>query len=227
MKKTKAHCNSCGGVKNHEVLHSETSSWSDDEHQISGSDQFDTLKCGGCDAIKLRHKSSFSESDEDEVTYFPPAIFRKPPAWFDKLRKKLKGKDRFVHRLLKEVYVALQHDLPALAVMGVRALLEAVMISKVGDQGTFAHNIAEFERLGYVSRLERARLEAILEAGHATIHRDYEPETDDVITALNVAEQIVETVYLHDDEIAALSERVPPRAPRAPRNKKPSNPPAA
>lgn len=67
--------------------------------------------------------------------------------------------------------MALQHDLPALAVMGIRALLEAVMISKAGDHGTFSENIAEFEKLGYVSKLQRARLETILEAGHATIHR--------------------------------------------------------
>jgi hypothetical protein len=225
MDKTRAHCNPCGGIKHHEVLHTETSTWSDDNHHIHGADQFQTLKCSGCDAIKLRHTSSFSESDEDDVTYFPPAVFRRQPAWFEDLRRKLKREERFVDRLLKEIYVALQHDLPALAVMGIRALLEAVMISKAGDQGTFGENIAEFEKQGYVSKLQRARLETILEAGHATIHRDYAPDTKDVITALNVAEQIVETVYLHDDEIDALRERVPPRPPRAAKKKKKEPPP--
>jgi hypothetical protein len=216
----KAHCNVCGGSKNHIALHSESTSWADEDHQVSGSDQFEMLKCAGCDTIKLRHTSSFSEDDEDEIVYFPPAIFRRPPAWFGSLKKKLKGDSRVVERLLKEIYVALQNDLPALAVMGIRALLEGVMIAKVSDQGSFVQNIGEFERLGYVSKLQRSRLETILEAGHATIHRDYEPETDDVITALNVAEQIIETVYLYDDEIAALRARVPPRPPKPPKSPK-------
>ena len=98
--------------------------------------------------------------------------------------------------------------------MGVRSLLEKIMVSKTGDLGSFVQNIAEFERLGYVSRIQRERLEAILEAGHAAIHRTFKPSKKDVITLVDLTEHIVETVYLHEAKVTALKKRVPPRVPK-------------
>ena len=211
MSTTKAHCNTCGGDRNHEVLHSERTTWSDDEHPISGSDTYETLKCCGCEAIKLRHTSYFSEDDVPKVYYFPPAIFRRSPDWFSDLWLELKPEDEFVEALLKEIYIGLQNNLPTLATMGVRALLERIMISRASDQGTFTKNIAEFERLGHVSKLQRERLETILEAGHAAIHRSYTPKVKEVVTLLDITEHIVESVFLHEAKIEELKKKVPAR----------------
>ncbi|MFM0428998.1 DUF4145 domain-containing protein [Paraburkholderia aspalathi] len=123
----------------------------------------------------------------------------------------LAAEEQFVDALLKEIYVAIHNNLRSLAAMGVRSLVEKVMISKAGDKGSFLKNIAEFERLGYVSRIQRERIEAILEAGHAAIHRDFMPTTSDVITLVDIAEHIVETVYLHESKVNELRKRVPPR----------------
>jgi hypothetical protein len=211
MGTTKAHCNTCGGNRNHEVVHSETTSWRDDDHNVSGSDEYETLKCLGCENIKLRHTSWFSEDHESTVNYFPPAIFRPRPKWMEQLWIELPAEDVFVDKLLQEIYVAIHNNLRSLAAMGVRSLVEKVMVSKAGDKGSFLKNIAEFERLGYVSRIQRERIEAILEAGHAAIHRDFSPTTKDVITLVDIAEHIVETVYLHESKVNELRKRVPPR----------------
>lgn len=211
MSSIKAHCNECGGDRNHEVLHSENTSWSDDESGVDGADKYETLKCMGCEKIKLRHTSWFSEIDEPIVNYFPAAIFRPRPRWFSDLRRELSSSNDFVRMLLTEIYVALQNNLPSLAAMGVRSLIEKVMISKTGDKGSFVKNIAEFEKLGYVSRIQRERLEAILDAGHAAIHRAFTPNTKDVVTLVDIAEHIVETVYLHGAKIKDLKKRVPSR----------------
>jgi Domain of unknown function (DUF4145) len=208
---TKAHCNSCGKYRNHEILHSELTSWADSDYDVSGNDSYETLKCCGCELIKLRHTSWNSEERESSVYYFPPEIFRRNPDWFSDLWRELNGEHEFVEDLLKEIYIALQNNLPSLATMGIRALLEQIMISKSGDHGTFAKNIAEFERLGHVSKLQRERLEAILEAGHAAIHRAYKPKIKDVITLLDITEHIVESVFLHEAQIEALKKRVPAR----------------
>jgi hypothetical protein len=211
MPTTKAHCNDCSGSRNHDVLHSERTSWRDDEQGISGGDTYDTLKCCGCELVKLRHTSWFSEDDEPTVLYFPPSISRRRPDWFADLLDELKEGEEFVENLLEEVYVAVQNDLPRLATMGVRALLERIMISKADDQGTFAKNIAKFEALGHVSKLQRERLETILEAGHAAIHRAYTPRVKDVVTLLDITEHIVQSVYLHERKVADLKKNVPAR----------------
>jgi hypothetical protein len=199
-------------------LHAEKTSWSDDRYGISGGDKYETLKCLGCDTVILRHTSWFSEEDEPKTTYFPPAIFRKKPDWFPQLWLELREEDEFVRLLLDEIYVALQNNLPRLATMGVRSLLEKVMISKTGDRGSFAGNATEFERLGFVSRVQRERVEAILEAGHATIHRDFSPTREDVITLVDIAEHIVESVFLHDTRVNAVRQRIPPRRNRGREN---------
>ena len=218
MTKILAHCNVCGGDRNHDELHVEKTRWSDADDCVNGGNIYRTIKCGGCDSIKLMHVAWNSEQDDSEIDYFPPAVFRKHPDWFDLLSLELDDKDMFVEVLLNEIYVALHNNLLNLAAMGVRSLLEKVMISKTGDQGGFDKNITEFERLGYVSKIERKRLEAILDAGHAAIHRDYKPKRADVITLVDIAEHIIETVFIHEKPIAELSKRVPIRPPR-PKNK--------
>jgi hypothetical protein len=211
MTNTHAHCNKCGGNRNHGVLHAEKTSWDDVDQGIYGGDAYETLKCLGCDAVILRHTSWFSEDDAPTVNYFPPAIFRKQPDWFGELWLELRSEDEFVQTLLNEIYVALQNNLPSLAAMGVRSLLEKIMVSKTSDRGTFAANIAEFEKQGFVSRVQRERVEAILEVGHAAIHRDFTPTSAEVITLVDIAEHIVESVYLHGSRVEEVRKRIPPR----------------
>jgi hypothetical protein len=207
---TQAQCNACGGDRNHTILHAEPSSWSDDEDGIAGRDLYEMLRCNGCDDIKLRHTSWFSGDDGPTITYFPPSIFRPKPAWLNILWLQHGGE--VVRELLSEVYSALQNNQPRLAAMGVRATLEQIMVSKVGDQRSFARNLAEFEAKGFVSPVQRERLEAILEAGHASIHRSYKPSHADLVTLVDLTEHIVETVYLHESAVALLKNRVPPRS---------------
>jgi hypothetical protein len=208
---TKAHCNTCGGDRNHTILHTESALWSDDENGISGRDLYEMLRCNGCDDIKLRHTSRFSGDDGPTITYFPPSIFRPKPAWLNILWFQ-QAEGLVVQELLSEVYSALQNNQPRLAAMGVRATLEQIMVSRVGDQRSFAKNLAEFEAKGFVSPVQRERLEAILEAGHASIHRSYKPSQADLVTLVDLTEHIVESVYLHESAVALLKNRVPPRS---------------
>lgn len=212
MKSAKVHCNECGGERHHTILHSERTSWASENDEISGSDTYDMLKCNGCDAVRLRHISMFSEDDAPSVTFLPPAIARRQPDWLSNdLWKVLPDEEGFVESLLREIYVALHNNLPRLATMGVRSLIEKMMIAKVGDLGTFSGNMEAFEKAGYVSSLQKERLKTILEAGHATTHRDFLPSSKDVNTVVDIAEHVVETLYLHQSRVDDLKRRVPPR----------------
>lgn len=213
----KVHCNTCGGDRNHRVLHSDSNRWNDDDHTISGGTTYEMLKCGGCDSVVLRESEWFSEDIDERgqvvptVRYYPPATFRPKPKWLIELWLQLPSKEHPLHDLLAEVYVALQNDQRSLAAMGIRALLEQIMISKVGDHGTFVRNLAQFELGGFVSRLQRERLETILEAGHAAIHRGYKPSMEDLVTLVDLTEVIVQTIYLHGSKVEAIKKKLPER----------------
>lgn len=203
---TKAHCNTCDGEKNHEVLFTTRTSWNNDEFGIGGADIYEVLKCGGCDQLILKHTSRFSEEPEPRVRYYPPSAARKEPRWmYD-----MSGPNvDFVRALLKEIYIGVQNDTTMTATMGVRALLEHVMISVVGDNGSFTANLEKFTEQGNISVKQRDILDAVLEAGHAAIHRAYQPTDEDLITCIDIAESVLQTVYVHPEKAAELAKKIP------------------
>lgn len=217
----KAHCNNCGGIRNHRILYDENQRWEEvveNQYEIYGEDTFTLLKCEGCESITLLHEDWFSEATDEQghpyvnETYYPPAISRPEPRWLHSLRNPLAPEDQqLVWSLLNEIYRALHNNCLRLAVMGARALLEQIMLSKVEDQGTFGSNLDAFEASGHLSRQQRASIEPILEAGHAAIHRGFNPTTEDVNTVIDVTESIVESTFVHTEKVLQLASRVPPR----------------
>lgn len=202
------HCNRCGGETNHISLKAIEEPWEQDigtRHSIYGSSTHNLLRCAGCGEIKLRVTSWFSEetgADGDPIIkeiFYPPAISRQVPDWF-----RLLDNEWHITKLLNEVYVATQNGAKSLAAMGLRAVVEAVMLDKVGDHGSFARNLVEFEAQGFISRIQKASLLTALELGHASIHRSYEPSNDQLDIATDIVEGLVHQLYVlnHSAEVA-------------------------
>jgi hypothetical protein len=222
----KAHCNNCSGDRKHVVANLHQFPWSqeiDDGFTIDGEERYELLQCAGCDAVTLRHSSFHSEVTDDEgrvtptITYYPPPTFRRIPKWLHGITLS-HGKDfsvvwlpDFVVRLMREVYTALHGECLSLAAMGVRALLEAVMIEHVGDCGSFQKNLEAFQAKGHISQSQSKVLETTLEVGHASIHRRYAPSRDDITLVLDMTENIIEMLYISHEKAAALRKRIPPR----------------
>ena len=211
----KAHCNTCGGERNHERLNKIQKNWSEEVgggYPVSGGDTYYVLECRGCESLKILHESWFSEDTDlngDQCisqVYYPSSIFRPLPRWFKSL-------DRTWHiaKLLREIYQAMQNDAPSLAAMGIRAVIEAIMIDKVGDQGTFKKNLAEFQAKGFISTFQLGILEAVLELGHASIHREFIPGSDQLEVALDIMENLVHELYLLEDRAKATVKSIPQR----------------
>ncbi len=224
------YCNKCGLHTNHDVVASEHGTGHEQEaDDVWFMNAYDMLKCRGCLSITMRHtyghKSDVYPNSPPEVTYYPPRIARRAPCWIPKLASgELISGDELVPRpiggLMLEIYTAVQSDLRRLVAMGVRAVLESVMVERVSDQRSFKANLDAFVKAGYLSVRQQGHLEAILEAGHAAMHRVWEPTADHINILLDITESIIETVYLHERGAAALDRAVPRQPPRrsAPKN---------
>jgi hypothetical protein len=116
-----------------------------------------------------------------------------------------------VGELLEEIYEALHANSRRLAAMGIRTLVEQVMQDKVGDQGSFTKTIETFCRKGHIAPLQKKRLNTILEAGHASVHRQFKPDPEDLRTALDIVESLIAEICVHPDRAKRLAERVPAR----------------
>jgi hypothetical protein len=215
----KSHCNSCGGPTNHSVLHKVTESGVDRIEEGIGIDWEKShmmVRCCGCDCISLRVVSSNSECCDEEgrplldVRYYPPRIFRAKPLWLLELGLLSKCPPE-IPELLDELYVCLQNDCSRAATMAARALLEHILISTCGDQGTFKDNVEAFEKAGHLSRTQRRFLNTVLDAGHATIHRSFNPSRDDLSTVVDIVENLVGLLYVQKEKIELLKKRIPLR----------------
>ena len=97
--------------------------------------------------------------------------------------------------------------------MGIRALPEQVMILKVGDQGSFAKTLDVFCEKGLASPVQRDAIKAVLDVGHAAMHRKFNPTQSDLHLALDIAEGIFAAIYVHVPTAGQLSNRTPRRTP--------------
>ncbi len=153
-------------------------------------------------------------TNDEEALYYPSPISRKPPDWLWRLRFLFRDSDTNLGELLQEIYQAVQGKQHRLALMGVRAFLEQLMIAKVGDHHSFTANLNKFVEHGYIAKIQKSAIEHILDSGHAAIHRGYKPIENDLNAALNIVEGVTEAIYFHEEEAKEVAARVPPRAPR-------------
>jgi ribosomal protein L37E len=210
---TESHCNRCGPNIYHTVL-----------AVSSDVERYEMLRCRGCGQASFRviRRGKVLFHDQTPVTYFPPAIARREPywvgySWVDQFESDDSPEAKIpetIRRIMHEVYIALQNNSRSLRAMGIRATLEFAMIDTIGDRGKLIMNLDEFEKAGYLSERQRTALDTILDAGHAAIHRGWEPTDDDIGILLDVTESVIESVYLHEARAERLEKGIPKRLPR-------------
>ena len=190
----------------------------DPRDDITGTDLYELLKCAGCGHVVFRHTATHSQNYDDEgnlkemVTYSPPKQIRRKPSLFSAVAGGIQLVMRdVISNLLDEIYIALHSECPRLAAMGIRSLIEHIVIDKVGDQGTFKKNLDKFREEGFISESERTLVDTTLEVGHASTHRDYKPRMDVLISCLNISEALVNRLYLWPLQAKSIDKTIPKR----------------
>lgn len=220
--KRRAPCNRCVQSTNHDVLWEMERPWSeqlDDEgcYRIEGSDTYTVVQCAGCDAVRLIHRHWFSEETDPDGTplihtdYFPPTVTRQRPSWRRNLFPFHMVVANEFNPLFDEIYSAHAAGSYRLAVMGIRALTEKIMVEQVGKLGTFAQTVDAFFQKGFVAAVQQDLFRSVLvEAGHAAMHRGFQPQKDDVETLLDIVESLIDTIYFQPMRAGAVEEKLPP-----------------
>jgi hypothetical protein len=141
-----SYCQRCGGDRHHAVVAEEDRYWSDEEAAIDGGDTWSILECRGCRNIAFVHTHWFSEDWEigddgpEPIVHrdlYPPSPSRPTPEWTSELWLALTREDQWVVKLHGDIYAALGTEAFSLATMGIRAIVDFVVTSKVGDTGGF------------------------------------------------------------------------------------------
>lgn len=206
--KRKLHCNSCAGERWHLLLHQVQKSWQEDDEPGNFYEEicdYMLAECSGCEEVSLHTEWRSSSSSEVILSRWPPKISRKEPRWLFSLLVSENFNNPYKYEFLKEIYIALSNNNLRLAVIGVRALLEQVMIESVGDQKSFKENLNKFMENGYISRVQKDTIVPVLEAGHASMHRGFKAKKAEVEALVDVVENIIESIYINHQKLAKIA----------------------
>lgn len=182
-------------------------SWSDED--IGGGAEHFFLKCRGCDHVSYRRQSWFSEVQDydgrpivkDDIFPKSPQV-RERPSWFSDLPLEIRQPG--LYSMLEQVYDAFDRGQFWMAIMGVRAVVENLMLSKISDQKSFKDNLAEFTKQGFITDTHRLALGAAIEKGSAAIHKADMPTAEQCLAAIQVSENVIEAVLVVPTKEAKL-----------------------
>lgn len=209
--KVKWHCNLCLRKTNHTVLYTTTKRDVTETHgeNFDVEETIYTLaECDGCEYVTMKTVWSIN-GEGDMVDQYPPALARRRPPWMHELFLEDFLGSQSKYKLLQELYTGIGAQNWWLTMLGVRSLLEFVMVEKVGDNGSFVKNLEKFLEGGFVSKLQLDALGPLIEAGHATTHRGYQPSPADVNVVMDILENVLESIYVTTARAKRL--KVPPR----------------
>jgi hypothetical protein len=179
------------------------------------------LQCRGCEAIFFQTEEISSAGDiyvEIEtgetspvpiIEQWPAPEKRKKPDWHDAIFVV----DHDLGMLLRDVYGALNNDLPVLAAIAIRTMFDrASELLGVQTKKSFADKLGELVLRGKIGEEEGSVLNVLTDAGSAAAHRGWRPTTDDLATMTGIIENFLYRTFVIPRDAQALKTRVPPRA---------------
>jgi len=215
----KSICSSCDKETWHETLFEKN--YQDTKHKDYDSCSKSVVtECCGCEQTHYFLTSWTQNKDGSGIDslnewVFPPKNIHQSPNWYIDFAFSTifdEGDDKkHVSDLLRESHIALENNCPRLGIMGIRALLEHMMISKIGDNKSFKDNLHEFQSKGFISKIQCESVKHVLEAGHAAIHRTHTPSQGELIAALEIVEGLIEILYINPDKSRWVSSNVKKR----------------
>lgn len=224
---TKAHCNGCLKVTNQTLLYKKDVAEFSELGDRFAIDIYQTLQCKGCEhvtfrLVRLRDEAMNEDgSPYEHEVYYPPEKSRQQPEWLGDL---ITEHDQFpIFVLMDEIYSALYDRLNSLASMGIRTLIDMVMVAKVGDCGSFESKLSAFQKSGFIAEKQKDFIINTINTGSASAHRGHRPDTKDLTLLLNIAESLIENVFIFPKRSEEASKQIPPRTPRVRKNGTPSN----
>ncbi len=197
-------CNVCSVKTNHYVLNSVGVSW-DDGVCGSGHDEYEIIKCAGCDNISFRIGSTNDEdyyelNDEfgDPVDRIFPERERVYPKRLP-IRKFIKGADCLPAKVLvmyRETYIALAAELKLLVGIGIRALVEAVCLEEQSTRGDLKMKIDDLVVKNVLTKGNADILHKTRFLGNSAAHEIEPPSDAEIDVAFDIVENLLETVYI-------------------------------
>jgi len=207
-------CYNCGVETSHEILNSVDQEWSEIFDVIDNpvplkTLSYRTLQCKGCEHISLQditmtpnvvgEKGNFITKEEAHL--YPPRI---------RGRKYLDGYEELPFNVLfiyEETYAALCHGLQILTGVGVRAIVETVCKQKNASGKYIYDKIDNLVELGVLTKSQAKSLHELRSLGNEAAHEVGAYDEQTLSTAMDIAENLLQNVYIIPQTTEKLKNR--------------------
>lgn len=191
-------CKNCDNATNHKVCSSVTSSWGNED--IQGVDEYEIIRCLGCDGISFRIASSNSEDFEvdNEGNY---SYLESQEIYPNRLMGRVPLKDIYslpdkVRSIYTETHAALCTRLQILAGVGIRALVEAVCSEEKARGRNLERKIDDLVKKEVLTKRNAGILHKTRLLGNVAAHEVKAPSSSELDVAFDIVENLLETVYI-------------------------------
>lgn len=199
MDKTRLYCNICKNKTWHEVSVDYEQTYHDNFWGFDRLLQGQILKCCGCDYLSfrlLRHPFEFEDDRAIEEYIYPERTYK------NRTRVFVWQLPNRIGKLYDQTVRAYDSELYLLSAVGLRALLEAVIVDKLQPQEYSTTIKSKVDALGKHFSTEVVNvLHEFRFIGNQAAHSLQEPEKLDLHRALNVVEDILTFFYGVEDSV--------------------------
>ncbi len=180
-----------------------------------GTTQSYIIKCGGCKERSFLQRTKAYQNwtpAGETVETFPGNLNSwRSPKWFAK--RDLAGElGQFIHSYLAQIYSCYNSRSFDLVALGVRALIENLLVKKNGeDIGGFEHKLNKFRESGHVTNDQKNILKEVIDLGSAVTHRGTRASRDMAEDALRILESFIEQLFVNPNRKQRIGDATPKR----------------
>lgn len=220
-----AHCPTCDGDRACDVHGQLHKPWTwespDGEHFANGANDHRLLQCRGCETVFYEKESWDSEhtdhihnaftDDHEEVAIREKSTFPRPnsktkPEWISNIFYS----DAQLHKILEEMYVAIDNESYILAAIGLRTALDrATEVLGILPSLSFVKKLDALQSGGWIGDTEREVLGVVTDAGSAAAHRAWSPDLEEVRLLTSAFEVFLQRAFLVGKKALEMKGRIP------------------
>ena len=205
-------CRNCKTETNHSLEWSKENFW--DTGNIQGKDTSEILICKGCETITYRTLSENSEDfymiSHNEAEY---DVFVKyyPPRGFDLIEPiyEIWKAPQKVRKIYQETIDAFNNKQPILCSIGIRSVIEAICNEEGITKKYLNSKIDELENKRIINPILCAGLHQSRIMGNDGAHRSEIFSKQELKTAINLVNKLIDTHYSLPEEVKKLETRKP------------------
>lgn len=178
---------------NHQVLHQ---TCVDQPDRMQGTTEYLLVRCLGCETIALVVTDAWLDPADHSLTWVKD---QRIYGYRFRLRKPMKGYQDVPDRI-RDLYLqclsALGTEAPTLTGIGIRAVIEGVCNDQEARGRGLAEKIDDLVDKGALSRMQADFLHSSRLMGNRAAHEMERPSQDELGAALDIGENLLQTVYI-------------------------------